>query len=38
VSEIRRNIIVEQLCAANENTPEYISHEELAYMATHGVP
>ena len=36
VSEIKRNIIVEQLCAANGKTPEYISEEELAYMATHG--
>ena len=33
VSEIKRNIIVEQLCAANGRTPEYISDEELAYMA-----
>ena len=36
VSEIKRNIIVEQLCAANGRTPEYISDEELAYMAAHG--
>src|SRR5436190_1524758 len=36
VSEIKRNIIVETLCAANGKTPEYISEEELAYMATHG--
>ena len=36
VSEIKRNIIVETLCAANGKTPEYISDEELAYMATHG--
>jgi ribulose-5-phosphate 4-epimerase/fuculose-1-phosphate aldolase len=36
VSEIKRNIIVETLCAANGKTPEYISEEEMAYMATHG--
>jgi hypothetical protein len=36
VSEIKLNIIVEQLCAANGKKPEYISEEELAYMATHG--
>src|SRR5215212_4422061 len=36
VSEIKRNIIVEMLCAQNGKTPEYISDEELAYMATHG--
>ena len=36
VSEIKRNIIVETLCAANGKTPGYISEEELAYMATHG--
>ena len=36
VSEIKRNIIVETLCAANGRTPETISDEELAYMATHG--
>jgi ribulose-5-phosphate 4-epimerase/fuculose-1-phosphate aldolase len=36
VSEIKRNIIVETLCAANGKTPEYISDEELAYMASHG--
>ena len=36
VSEIKRNIIVEQLCAANGKTPEYITKEELAHMATHG--
>src|SRR3981189_2980063 len=29
VSEIKRNIIVEQLCAANGRTPEYITDEEL---------
>ena len=36
VSEIKRNIIVEQLCAANGRTPEYITDEELATMYTHG--
>jgi ribulose-5-phosphate 4-epimerase/fuculose-1-phosphate aldolase len=36
VSEIKRNIIVETLCAANGKTPEYISEKEMAYMATHG--
>ncbi len=36
VSEVKRNIIVEQLCAATGRTPEYISDEELAYMAEHG--
>ncbi len=36
VGEIKRNIIVEMLCAQNGKTPEYISDEELAYMATHG--
>ncbi len=32
VSEIRRNIIIEQLCAANGRTPEYITDDELAHM------
>jgi ribulose-5-phosphate 4-epimerase/fuculose-1-phosphate aldolase len=36
VSEVKRNIIVEMLCAATGKTPEYISQEELAYMAQHG--
>jgi len=36
VSEIKRNIIVEQLCAANGRTPEYITNEELAHMYTQG--
>jgi ribulose-5-phosphate 4-epimerase/fuculose-1-phosphate aldolase len=36
VSEIKRNIIVELLCAANGKTPEIISEEEMAYMASHG--
>jgi ribulose-5-phosphate 4-epimerase/fuculose-1-phosphate aldolase len=36
VSEIKRNIIVEQLCAANGKTPEYITEAELAHMYTHG--
>jgi len=36
VSEIKRNIIVEQLCAANGRTPEYITDEELNHMYSHG--
>lgn len=36
VSEIKRNIIVEQLCAANGKTPEYITDEELEHMFRHG--
>jgi len=36
VSEIKRNIIVEMLCAANGKTPEDVTEEEMAYMATHG--
>jgi len=36
VSEIKRNIIVEQLCAANGRTPEYITNDELAHMYTQG--
>ena len=36
VSEIKRNIIVEMLCAANGKTPEDVTDEEMAYMATHG--
>ena len=36
VSEVKRNIIVETLCAVTGKTPEYISEEELAYMARHG--
>jgi ribulose-5-phosphate 4-epimerase/fuculose-1-phosphate aldolase len=36
VSEINRNIIVELLCAANGKTPETVTDEEMAYMATHG--
>jgi len=36
VSEIKRNIIVEMLCAANGRTPETVTDEEMAYMATHG--
>jgi len=36
VSEIKRNIIVEQLCAANGKTPEYITDEELEHMYKHG--
>ena len=34
VSEIKRNIIVEMLCAANGKTPETVTDEEMAYMAT----
>jgi ribulose-5-phosphate 4-epimerase/fuculose-1-phosphate aldolase len=36
VSEIKRNIIVEQLCAANGETPEYITDAELEHMYRHG--
>ncbi len=36
VSEIKRNIIVEQLCAANGKTPEYITDEELEHMFKEG--
>ena len=36
VSEIKRNIIVEMLCAANGRTPETVTDEEMAYMASHG--
>jgi ribulose-5-phosphate 4-epimerase/fuculose-1-phosphate aldolase len=36
VSEIKRNIIVEQLCAANGKTPEYITDAELEHMYRHG--
>jgi len=36
VSEIKRNIIVEQLCAANGRTPEYITDEELEQMYKEG--
>jgi ribulose-5-phosphate 4-epimerase/fuculose-1-phosphate aldolase len=36
VSEIKRNIIVEQLCAVTGRTAEDVSEEELAYMATQG--
>ena len=36
VSEIKRNIIVEQLCAANGKTPEYITDEELQHMYKEG--
>lgn len=35
-SEVKRNIIVEQLCAATGRKPEYITEQELAYMAEHG--
>jgi len=36
VSEVKRNIIVETLCAVTGKTPEYLSKEQLAYMAEHG--
>jgi ribulose-5-phosphate 4-epimerase/fuculose-1-phosphate aldolase len=36
VSEIKRNIIVELLCAANGKSAEDVSDEEMAYMASHG--
>ncbi len=36
VSEIKRNIIVEQLCAANGKTPEYITDKELEHMFERG--
>ena len=36
VSEVKRNIIVETLCGITGKKPEYISNEELAYMAKHG--
>ena len=36
VSEVKRNIIVETLCAAHGRTPEYVTEEEMAYMAAHG--
>ena len=35
-SEVKRNIIVEQLCAATGRRPEFITEQELAYMAEHG--
>jgi hypothetical protein len=36
LSEVKRNIIVETLCAVTGKAPEYISEEQLAYMAGHG--
>jgi ribulose-5-phosphate 4-epimerase/fuculose-1-phosphate aldolase len=36
VSEIKRNIMVELLCAANGRTAEDVSDEEMAWMASHG--
>lgn len=36
VSEVKRNIIVETLCAARGTTPEFITDEELAHMAAQG--
>ena len=36
VSEVKRNIIVEQLCAVNGRTPEVITEAELAKMFTYG--
>jgi ribulose-5-phosphate 4-epimerase/fuculose-1-phosphate aldolase len=36
VSEVKRNIIVETLCAARGTTAEFISDEDLAQMGAHG--
>ena len=36
VSEVKRNIIVETLCGITGKTPEYVTNEELEYMAVHG--
>lgn len=36
VSEVKRNIIVEQLCAVNGRTPEVVTDAELAKMFTYG--
>src|SRR5579864_6011455 len=36
VSEVKRNILVEMLCASTGQKPEYISDAEMAYMAEHG--
>jgi ribulose-5-phosphate 4-epimerase/fuculose-1-phosphate aldolase len=36
VSEVKRNIIVETLCGISGKTPEYVTNEELEYMAAHG--
>ena len=36
VSEVKRNIIVETLCALRGTTPECVTEDELAYMAAHG--
>lgn len=36
VSEVKRNIIVEQLCAVNGRTPETVTDAELAKMFTYG--
>lgn len=36
VSEVKRNIIVEQLCAVNGRTPETVTDVELAKMFTYG--
>jgi ribulose-5-phosphate 4-epimerase/fuculose-1-phosphate aldolase len=35
-SEVKRQIIVEQLCAAKGTTPEYISKEEMEWMYSRG--
>ncbi|MDB5379959.1 MAG: class aldolase [Rubritepida sp.] len=36
VSEVKRNIIVETLCASTGRMPEYITDEELSYMWSKG--
>jgi ribulose-5-phosphate 4-epimerase/fuculose-1-phosphate aldolase len=36
VSEVKRNIIVETLCGVTGKTPEYVTNQELEYMAAHG--
>ena len=35
-SEVKRNIIVEQLCAAKGTKPDYFSKEEMEWMFRHG--
>jgi ribulose-5-phosphate 4-epimerase/fuculose-1-phosphate aldolase len=36
VSEVKRNIIVEMLCAAKGTTPEYLSQEDMEWMFRRG--
>jgi hypothetical protein len=36
VSEVKRNIIAETLCAARGTTPEYPSAEDMAWMMARG--